>query len=587
MLKWILSLFCLIVFSSPILAQSSDTPILYRLAIRDVISSAGGGYISVIDPLTQQEINQISFPTTAFGMDISLDKRRAFLRSASNTSTKGMSVIDLTSGSLVRMLFSGEVVSCANVSPDGTLWALLYNTNEVAVVNSQTLGVVGRVPNLTKPVDIVFSPDGKRAYVSLDNSNIVVIDAQRRSIITTVTNLPPGQEGFFRKMELAISPDGTVLALNSRDTISFIDTTSFRLIDSFIFPNQSFRDIAALLFSPDGKTLYIGEIGGVNLYRYNLTSKQISTIFSSPRFTIQDFKLSLDGRLIFISDFVGRSVIDTNTSSTIFTIQEFKNPETEPTFDDLALAGDFTVGQAPMLQTLSPTAGQQVMPNQSLTIRWNTVVAQRSFAIASHKVELSTDGGMTFTAIPGAEQLKPDVQQFVWQVPDIEIINKAQTRVSTVDLGARRASSSSGNFFITKNPQSGDTIAPMVTFLSPKGGERFSSGDNLQISWMSSDNVTVTSQDLSLSTDGGSTFPVTIANGLPGTAQSFSFPIPITLQTNQAKLRLIVRDAAGNSAQTVTPANFLIESGADTVAPTVTISQPTANQSLIAQQFPV
>jgi hypothetical protein len=101
---------------------------------------------------------------------------------------------------------------------------------------------------------------------------------------------------------------------------------------------------------------------------------------------------------------------------------------------------------------------------------------------------------------------------------------------------------------------------------------------------MSGDNVGVTSQDLSLSTDGGSTFPTTISSGLPGTTQSFSFLIPMTLQTDQARLRLIVRDAASNSSQAITPANFRIESGADTIAPTITISQPTTNQSLIAGQ---
>jgi hypothetical protein len=130
----------------------------------------------------------------------------------------------------------------------------------------------------------------------------------------------------------------------------------------------------------------------------------------------------------------------------------------------------------------------------------------------------------------------------------------------------------------------GDTLAHTLTFFSPKGSEKFNSGDNLQISWMSSDNVGVTSQDLSLSTDGGTTFPIIIASGLPSATQSFNFPIPMSLQTNQAKLRLIVKDAASNSSQTITAANCTIEQPSDTLAPVVTISQPSVNERLIAGQ---
>ncbi|MFY9222975.1 MAG: hypothetical protein WAQ98_09910, partial [Blastocatellia bacterium] len=57
-----------------------------------------------------------------------------------------------------------------------------------------------------------------------------------------------------------------------------------------------------------------------------------------------------------------------------------------------------------------------------------------------------------------------------------------------------------------------------------------------------------------------------------------------TLETNQARLRLIVRDAAGNMSQAITANNFSIQSAVDNVAPTVTISQPTTNQQVMAGQ---
>jgi hypothetical protein len=71
---------------------------------------------------------------------------------------------------------------------------------------------------------------------------------------------------------------------------------------------------------------------------------------------------------------------------------------------------------------------------------------------------------------------------------------------------------------------------------------------------------------------------------LPGSTQSFNFAIPMTLETNQARLRLVVRDAAGNMAQAITANNFSIQSAVDNIAPTVTISQPTTNQQVMAGQ---
>jgi hypothetical protein len=64
--------------------------------------------------------------------------------------------------------------------------------------------------------------------------------------------------------------------------------------------------------------------------------------------------------------------------------------------------------------------------------------------------------------------------------------------------------------------------------------------------------------------------------------QSFSFPIPQSLTSSQARLRLVVRDAAGNVGQSITANNFTIAQAVDNIAPTVTISQPTSNSNVIA-----
>ncbi|MBL8193025.1 MAG: hypothetical protein JNM06_04335, partial [Blastocatellia bacterium] len=395
----------------------------------------------------------------------------------------------------------------------------------------------------------------------------------------TISNLPARNKSQVRRQEMAISRDGNTLFVSGEDSISIVNTTSF-ITETVPLPIS--RTSFLLKLTPDGKSLYAAGYLGAQFVIINLENKEIKT-FRTPATTgIQTaVNISPDGRLAYISGFYGISVFDVEKQVFIKNLLTstgigFPNPFSL----GLTLSGDFSIGQAPTLTAISPCTGDNIFANQQVQINWQTTVAQQSYALASHKVELSTNGGQSFTTIPGTEELPATAQSFNWTVPNIQSAN-AQIRVSTVDLGARRAASTTGSFSILQAPPI-DNIAPTVSFTSPVGGETFNSGSNLSIAWVSSDNIAVTSQDLSLSTDGGQTFPITIASGLAASVQSFSFPIPQSLSTTQARLRLVVRDAAGNTGQSTTANNFTIAQAVDNVAPTVTISQPSSNQRVIA-----
>ncbi|MFY9221063.1 MAG: hypothetical protein WAQ98_00250 [Blastocatellia bacterium] len=319
-----------------------------------------------------------------------------------------------------------------------------------------------------------------------------------------------------------------------------------------------------------------------HFFVYNTRTRELkSFVISNQIGTASRLELSPATGVLYVNRAYGISLFDTTKQLFIADILTssgtgFPNPFSGGNI----LSGNFSIGQVPILSTISPTGGDNILANQTATINWTTTVAPQSYALASHKIELSTDNGQSFTVIPGAEELPGDARSFTWNVPNIESLT-GKIRVSTVDLGARRTSSTTGTFGILKTLP-GDIDAPTVNFTSPNGGETFSNGSNLAIAWTSSDNVGVTGQDLSLSTDGGQTFPITLASGLAASTQSFNFAIPQSLLTNQARLRLVVRDAAGNIGQAVTANNFTIAQAVDNTAPTVTISQPSTNSNLVA-----
>jgi beta-lactamase superfamily II metal-dependent hydrolase len=102
-----------------------------------------------------------------------------------------------------------------------------------------------------------------------------------------------------------------------------------------------------------------------------------------------------------------------------------------------------------------------------------------------------------------------------------------------------------------------DATLPTVLVSSPNGSETWKAGSAHSITWSASDNVGVTAVDLAYSTDGGATFPNTIATGLANSG-SYAWSVPAT-PTGTARLRASARDAVGNTGTDASNANFTID----------------------------
>ncbi|KAF0247286.1 MAG: hypothetical protein FD167_3315, partial [bacterium] len=328
-------------------------------------------------------------------------------------------------GIFKQELFPEKNITNIRLAPNGRLCVLFRDDKKLSFLNTETFQEEKSFSIGSDAEDIVFSPDGSRFYISLD-TKIMVFDINKTSPISTINNLPGFISTFPKIGELAISPDGSLLCLARKNSILVIDTQSLHVINTFNIDNKSSSGRLQVLFTAP-KFIYISEINGRNIYVLDLSSEsnKPTKILDTKIGNIQSIKASIDRRLIYVSDFLGRSVIDVETQSFLLSGQDLIKV-TDGYSLGIALAGDFSIGQAPALTSLSPSANQQVMPNQPLTIRWNTVVAPQSYSIASYKVELSTDAGATFNVIPKAEMLPAEAQEFIWQVPDIEVLNKVQ-----------------------------------------------------------------------------------------------------------------------------------------------------------------
>src|SRR5262249_8803180 len=112
------------------------------------------------------------------------------------------------------------------------------------------------------------------------------------------------------------------------------------------------------------------------------------------------------------------------------------------------------------------------------------------------------------------------------------------------------------------NPQtftvlSNDASPPMVTVLSPNGGEVWKAGSTHAVTWSALDDVGVTSVDVAYSLDGGATFPGTIATGI-ATSGSVPWVVPDAPPTT-ARVRVLAHDAASNVGADTSNTNFTID----------------------------
>ncbi len=93
-----------------------------------------------------------------------------------------------------------------------------------------------------------------------------------------------------------------------------------------------------------------------------------------------------------------------------------------------------------------------------------------------------------------------------------------------------------------------------------RGGETLMPGEQVQIRWLSDDDVGAVNADILLSTDGGETFDTIIASAVPDNG-AFTWTVP-DVYTTQARIRVRVRDASALTGHDESESNLTIDGAA-------------------------
>ncbi|HND20100.1 MAG TPA: hypothetical protein PLB18_12045, partial [Acidobacteriota bacterium] len=134
-------------------------------------------------------------------------------------------------------------------------------------------------------------------------------------------------------------------------------------------------------------------------------------------------------------------------------------------------------------------------------------------------------------------------------------------------------------FVLTQNQP--EPMPPIVKVTGPNGGETIPDGSSLAVSWSTTAETPVASQSIALSTDGGTTFALSLATGLAAPLTEFQVALPVGLSTTRARVQVTALDTAGNSGSDQSDGDFsIVTTETDTQPPQVQVLSPNGGEKI-------
>ena len=228
------------------------------------------------------------------------------------------------------------------------------------------------------------------------------------------------------------------------------------------------------------------------------------------------------------------------------------------------------INQSPTVTVTAPDGGETLQVGQVFDITWNASDPNGDGTIQKFEIRLSTDGGTNFN-VTVAPNVAGTARTFSWTVP--VGVNTTQGRIRVIVTDNQNATAQDGsdaNFTITD-------AGVRASLTSPDGGEILRFGQQFMIQWTVPDEVAalVKGFDLSLSTDGGATFPITIAPPGgdpaapalgPGTRSFLWNPVP-SICTGFAKVAVVTTSLSNVRTSDASADNFTIAAQGPTIDP--------------------
>jgi YVTN family beta-propeller protein len=215
-----------------------------------------------------------------------------------------------------------NAISFVAISPNEQKVYVANDDGTISIIITSTQEVIGNINAPVGTFDIIrsitFSPNGKKAYV-VDGGNLTVsvIDVATDSLDHQVSGLVvPGIDTLYY---VVFTPDGkwayVPITQASPGTVAVIDATADAVVQSIVSPEFNFP--RAIAIAPDGKIIYVGNNGSTTISRIDTTTNTVmSPATSDPALTnMQSFALTPDGQKLYTNNFSAIFSLNTVTGA--------------------------------------------------------------------------------------------------------------------------------------------------------------------------------------------------------------------------------------------------------------------------------
>ncbi|TWT11522.1 hypothetical protein [Reyranella sp. CPCC 100927] len=259
----------------------------------------------VLSPLYKGEVN-------VHGLGFSPDHKTLI---AISTVTNSATFIDTTTNAVKGIAYVGRNPHEGFFTPNGKeAWVVVRGEDYLAVIDPVTFKETARIKTTSGPGMVIFSKDGKRAFLANSFNPVVeVIDVAQRKVIKKIPVVSP-----FSPF-IQITPDGKEVWSTHKDVgkVTRIDTTTLEVrgvIDTGFITNH-------LAFAASGgRTLAYVTVGGENAVKIFTTDATAQLVKTVPVGALpHGIWASGDGSRVYVGLENGDAVdvIDTATSDVV------------------------------------------------------------------------------------------------------------------------------------------------------------------------------------------------------------------------------------------------------------------------------
>ncbi|MCV7282921.1 cadherin-like domain-containing protein [Mycolicibacterium flavescens] len=258
-------------------------------------------------------------------------------------------------------------------TPDGSrAYVTNADSNTVSVIDTATTAVIATIPVGNDPWKLAVHPSGTRVYVTnYDDYTVNVIDTATHTVTATI---PVGSGAGKGADELAFSPDGTKLYVGSSNMLQVIDTATNTVVETRLL----FFGPYGIAVSPDGDWVYVASWTG-DYVRKTRTLPNGASVEIGVGNSPTGVTVSPDGTRLYVAN------ADSNTVSVVNTATN-------------AVIKTIAVGSTPLEVAISPVGTLAYVVNQfggSVSVidtSTNTVIKTLKVNVVASSIAVSPDG---------------------------------------------------------------------------------------------------------------------------------------------------------------------------------------------------